>query len=144
MDEQHLGLYILLIIVIILLLKRGEAMRNSKKNGIKLYTSGATMRQLGQKFSSTNQEQGHHKVIVHELESGKSAPLILTTKDGIVNPDLAGFMETNDQHLYTSGANMRVMGQIFSSTNQGAEVTVHSLDEPEFTPLKLEAALVGR
>jgi len=142
MEAEHLGLYILLLIVIIILLKRGEAMLNSKKQGIKLYTSGATMRQIGQKFSSAN--QGHHKVILHELESGKAAPLILTTQNNIVDPDLAGFMATNDQHLYTSGADMRMMGQVFSSTNQGAAVTIHSLDEPDFTPLELEGALVGR
>jgi len=142
MEAEHLGLYILLLIVIIILLKRGEAMLNSKKEGIKLYTSGATMRQLGQRFSSTN--QGHHKVIVHELESGKSAPLILTTQNNIVDPDLAGFMATNDQHLYASGANMRILNQQFSSTNQAPSVSIQSIDEPDFTPLELSAALIGK
>jgi hypothetical protein len=139
--DEHLGMYILLIIIIILLLKKGESMLSGRNEGIKLYTSGATMRQLGQKFSSTN--QGHHKLIVHELESGKASPMIITAQSGMVNPDLGGFMATNDQHLYTSGANMRMLGQQFSSTNQAPAVSIHSLDEPGYKPLELSGALVG-
>ncbi len=133
-----MAVYVVCILLFLLLVYKGaERMTATAGRPIKLYTSGATMRHLSQ-FSSS--DQGH--VVLHELESNKTVPL-LVAPTAIVNPDLYGVVKS-DAHLYTSGATMRVLDQVFSSTDQGVPVSVHNVEDPNAPPLYLEAAMLGR
>jgi hypothetical protein len=131
----HIGICVLLIIIIVMLYRKNENMSDVPK----FYTSGASMRVLAQKFSSADQAV----VTVQDDKNNKRA-VVLTAQNGIVNPDLSGYVGTGDAHMYTSGASMRVLDQVFSSTDQAPSVAVHSTDDPNMPPLYLRAALVGR
>lgn len=132
----HIAIFVLLIVIIAMLYRKNENMNN---NVPRFYTSGASLRALAQKFSSTNQA-----VVTVQDENKNKRAVILTAQNGIVNPDLSGYVGSGDAHMYTSGATMRVLDQVFSSTNQAQPVALHSTDDPNMPPLYLRAALMGR
>lgn len=138
--KERFGLntiFLLLAIIIIgwiyISIKPSENMANVPK----FYTSGASMRVLAQKFSSADQA-----LVTVQDENNNKRAVVLTAQNGIVNPDLSGYVGSGDAHMYTSGSTMRVLDQVFSSTDQ-APVAVHSSDS-DMPPLYLRAALVGR
>jgi hypothetical protein len=140
--KERFGLntiFVLLAIIIgwiyISLKKSSENMNDVPK----FYTSGASMRVLAQKFSSADQA-----VVTVQDDSNNKKAVVLTAQNGIINPDLSGYVGTGDAHMYTSGASMRVLDQVFSSTDQAPSVAVHSIDDPNMPPLYLRAALMGR
>lgn len=130
--QLHISLHILAILLLLyLVVKKSEHITNADiPAGIgamnaHLYTSGATMRMLGQSFSSTNQgvkldirstdnPADKHTVKVLPTERYKDIPVGLHSA----------------ANLYTSGATLRALGQVFTSTNQGHKVTLHNSDNP--------------
>jgi hypothetical protein len=138
LDNIHIGLHILgILLLIYLIFSRSEYIMNADiPTGIgsfntHLYTSGATLRSIGQVFSSTNQgvsAQMHstenpsdaYNIKIHPLTDGFQS---------ILNKDLPVGLG-NAGHVFTSGATMRVLGQTFSSTNQGRRAILHSADDP--------------
>jgi hypothetical protein len=145
---EHAGIYVLLIIIIIMLYLKAESMLSPTQPNLVLYTSGATMRVLGQKFSSSNQASGAPAAVVHlrEMDTNTATPIVVkaVTQKFEASPtlDLDGYTGGSAINLYTSGATMRELGQVFSSSDQGANVSVQSI-EPGYTPLILNAALLG-
>lgn len=142
---EYIGIFVLIILIIFWNLNNSTKKTELMRNIPKFYTSGASMRVLAQKFSSANQAvvtiQDEYKnkraVVLSQNSPQKSA------QNNIVNPDLSGYVGSGDAHMYTSGATMRVLDQVFSSADQ-APVMVHSSDDPNIPPLYLQAALIGR
>ena len=136
-EQIHIGLHILgILLLIYLIFSRSEYIMNADiPRGIgsfntHLYTSGATMRVIGQTFSSTNQGV---RARVHSTENPSDIYTVT------IHPDKDGFKGAQDipsglhnaGHLYTSGATLRVLGQTMSSTNQGRRAVLHNSDNPE-------------
>ena len=136
LSNKFLLVLVLLAIIIIMLYQKNENMKNSMP---RFYTSGASMRILAQKFSSANQA-----VVTVQDEKNNKRAVVLTAQNSIVNPDLSGYVGSGDAHMYTSGASMRVLDQVFSSSDQAPSVAVHSSDDPNMPPMYLRAALMGR
>ena len=139
LDQIHVGLHILgILLLIYLIFSRNENIMNADiPRGIgsfntHLYTSGATMRVIGQQFSSTNQG------VSARMHSTENPSDIYTVS---IHPATDGFQNMafkdiprglrNVGHVYTSGATLRVLGQSFSSTNQGRRAILHSSDNPD-------------
>lgn len=140
MCHVSIALALLVIVFLVLIMRPSEGVKD--KRNFKLYTSGATMRRVGSSFSSANQVQ---PVVLHV--EGKTVPLYLgygTAQGGIVNPDLGGISLAGNDHFYTSGATMRDLDQVFSSSDQAPSVEIHNMDDPDTPPMYLQAALIGK
>lgn len=131
-----IGLQILGILLLLYLVFRGksEYIMNADippgigSENVHLYTSGATLRDIGTVFSSTN--QGVNTTLHSSDDPGKAYHVtIQPASESIMNRDIPkGLSQTGT--VYTSGATMRVLGQSFSSTNQGRKAILHSSDDP--------------
>lgn len=128
MNKEHIAIFVLLVIIVIILLQKNEQM-----NGLPPYlTSGASMRHA-QEFSSADQgsdNSGNYIAGASTLEN-----------TGIVNADLSGYigspMHTTD---YNSGATLRDVGTVFSSTDQGMS---YHYNDPTYNTKYLVQALKG-
>jgi len=130
---------IVLLVLVFVVRSRSEGVKD--KRNFKLYTSGATMRQIGSKFSSSDQVQ---PVVLHADGAVKPIALGLgSAQGGIVNADI-GVPLNDSNHFYTSGATMRVLDQVFTSVDQAPDVEVHNMDDPDSPPMYLKAALIGK
>lgn len=129
MDNEHIAIFVLLVFIIILLFMKGS----EGMNGLPPYlTSGASMRH-SQEFSSADQGSDNRGNYI----AGPS-----TLEDtGIVNADLSGYigspMGTSD---YNSGATLRDVGTVFSSSDQGMS---YQYNDPTYSSKYLIQALRG-
>ena len=130
MDNEHIAIFILLSIIILLLLMKG----NERMDGLPPYlTSGASMRHSTE-FSSADQGSDNRGNYI-------AGPTTLEDT-GIVNADLGGYigspLGTSD---YNSGATLRDVGPVFSSTDQGMS---YQYDDPTYSSKYLLQALKGK
>lgn len=130
--QFHISLHILAILLLLyLVVKKSEHIANADiPAGIgamnaHLYTSGATMRMLGQSFSSTNQGV---KLDVLSTDNPSEKQTVKVSPTERYQDIPAGLHSA--ANLYTSGATLRALGQVFTSTNQGRKVTLHNSDNP--------------
>lgn len=129
MDNEHIAIFVLLSIIIVLLLMKGS----ERMDGLPPYlTSGASMRHA-QEFSSADQgsdNRGNHIAGSSTLED-----------TGIMNADLSGYvgspLATTD---YNSGATLRDVGTVFTSSDQGAG---YQYNDPTYNSKYLIQALKG-
>ena len=133
--QFHISLHILailLLLYLVVIINKPEHIANADiPAGIgamnaHLYTSGATMRMLGQSFSSTNQGV-KMDILSTDNPADKQTVKVLPTERYQDIP--AGLHSA--ANLYTSGATLRALGQVFTSTNQGHKVTLHNSDNPK-------------
>ncbi len=131
--QFHISLHILAILLLLyLVVQKSEHIANADiPAGIgamnaHLYTSGATMRMLGQSFSSTNQG------VQLDIRSTENPSEKQTVKVSLTEryQDIPAGLHSG-ANLYTSGATLRALGQVFTSTNQGRKVTLHNSDNPQ-------------
>jgi hypothetical protein len=138
LDNIHIGLHILGILLLIYLIyiesSESEHIANADvPRGIgsfntHVYTSGATMRVIGQTFSSSNQGV-RMRMFSTENPSDIYTITVHPITERISNADVPRGLR-HAGNLYTSGATMRVLGQAFSSSNQGRRAILHNSDDP--------------
>ena len=160
MDYQIINLVLHILIVLLLvwtIFSKSETLKTAQGGFLgdflsgyvggglnsRVYTSGATMRRLGQLFSSANQGQSIaiHNIDGQEVLYATAIPTehMQTAQGGKIPSGYVGSGVIN--HVYTSGATMRRLGQIFTSTNQdqGTPVSVelYDIENANAPPLKL-------
>ena len=135
-SQFHISLHILailLLIYLVVIINKSEHIANADipagtgATNAHLYTSGATMRMLGQSFSSSDQGVSVD-VLSTENPNEKQRVKVLPAKGKYLDIPVGVHSSAN---LYTSGATLRALGQVFTSTNQGHKVTLHNSDNPK-------------
>jgi hypothetical protein len=130
MDNEHIAIFVLLSIIIVLLLMKG----NERMDGLPPYlTSGASMRHA-QEFSASDQGSDNRGNYI-------AGPTTLEDT-GIVNADLGGYVGSPmGTDMYNSGATLRDVGPVFTSTDQGAS---YQYNDPTYNSKYLMQALKGK
>jgi len=160
-QQVNMALHVAIILILLwLIFYRKEGLQSAQGgsglsgyvgSGVnnQVFTSGATMRRLAQKFSSANQAQ---YLTVHNAEKPDHKINLAVTPierfqpaqgGAIVNADLSGYVGDGVQNqVFASGSTMRRLSQLMTSANQGDVFTIHHVSNPAQPPLKVVVIIV--